>query len=505
MSQSLNTPFHLVWFRNDLRTLDNLALHSALQRSQTSGLPVVALYLAYSATWQQHQMAPIKQDFIKRRVAALTDELAELGVGLIKLDAQQFKHTDAVFTRLQTYGLQSVDAEVEYELREQQRDARLQDYFSANHIKAQWHHGQCQWAPGQVLSKTGDVYKVFTPFKRRYLELLRQHGVHCLPKPQPQSHASIDLASSLQTQLLKQHAAWSYLRNDDTSTASISAAYTVRQADILQLLREFCQQRVQDYQRQRDFPAIDGTSRLSAYFAIGAISPRQAMARLQLEVGDAMYQDHSGAAVWLSELIWREFYKHILVAYPQLIKHQPFQAETAHLAWGNNNKWFEAWCQGQTGYPIVDAGMRQLNSTGWMHNRLRMIVASFLVKDLQIDWRWGEAYFMRTLIDGDFAANNGGWQWAASTGTDAAPYFRIFNPVTQSEKFDPDGRFIRQFVPELANVRGKAIHWPHPLPPGVRYARPIVDHAKARLITLAMFKAVRPQDSTTGDNEPAND
>jgi deoxyribodipyrimidine photo-lyase len=503
MSQSLHTPFHLVWFRNDLRTLDNLAFHSALQRSQASGFPVVALYVAYSATWQQHHMAPIKQDLIKRRVAALADELAELGVGLITLDVRHFNNTDAVFACLQQHGMQTMDAEVEYELREQQRDARLHEQFSTKCTSLQWHHGQCQWAPGQVLSKTGDVYKVFTPFKRRYLELLRQHGVHCLPKPQPQMHHSLDLALQLERFLLTQSLSMPWLRCENAATDALSAAYVVKQSDILLLLREFCQQRVQDYQRQRDFPAIDGTSRLSAYFAIGAISPRQAMARLQLEVGDAMYQDHTGAAVWLSELIWREFYKHILVAYPQLIKHQPFQAETANLAWGNNTKWFEAWCQGQTGYPIVDAAMRQLNSTGWMHNRLRMIVASFLVKDLQIDWRWGEAYFMRTLIDGDFAANNGGWQWAASTGTDAAPYFRIFNPVTQSEKFDPDGRFIRQYVPELANVRGKAIHWPHPLPAGVRYSRPIVDHAKARLITLAMFKAVRPQASNAEHDDLA--
>jgi deoxyribodipyrimidine photo-lyase len=238
---------------------------------------------------------------------------------------------------------------------------------------------------------------------------------------------------------------------------------------------------------------------LSAYLAIGVISAQQAMARLQLEAGDSLWQEKSGAAVWLSELIWREFYKHILVAYPNLIKHQPFQQDTANIVWGNNPKWFQAWCEGKTGYPIVDAAMRQLNETGWMHNRLRMIVASFLVKDLQIDWRWGEAYFMSKLIDGDFAANNGGWQWAASTGTDAAPYFRIFNPVTQSERFDPKGEFIRLMVPELSKLNDKQIHWPHPLPMSIQYVRPVVDHAKARLLTLAMFKAVKQAESAAGD------
>ena len=229
------------------------------------------------------------------------------------------------------------------------------------------------------------------------------------------------------------------------------------------------------------------------------VSAQQAVARLQTEANTTMWQDGSGAAVWLSELIWREFYKHILVAYPQLIKHRAFQTDTEAIVWGNNEAWFGAWCEGRTGYPIVDAAMRQLNQTGWMHNRLRMITASFLVKDLQIDWRWGERYFMSKLIDGEFAANNGGWQWAASTGTDAAPYFRIFNPVTQSEKFDPKGIFLQKYLPELKGLSSKQLHWPHPLPMSVQYFRPVVDHAKARLRTLAMFKAARGESADATD------
>jgi deoxyribodipyrimidine photo-lyase len=206
-----------------------------------------------------------------------------------------------------------------------------------------------------------------------------------------------------------------------------------------------------------------------------------------MEAGAALEQEKSGASIWLSELIWREFYKHILVAYPYLIKHQPFQADTAAIRWRNNHTLFKAWCDGKTGYPIVDAAMRQLNQTGWMHNRLRMITASFLVKDLHIDWRWGEHYFMSQLIDGDFAANNGGWQWAASTGTDAAPYFRIFNPVTQSERFDSEGTFIRQFIPELVKLNSKEIHWPHKKGTPTAYWPAVVDHNEARKITLALF------------------
>ena len=200
-------------------------------------------------------------------------------------------------------------------------------------------------------------------------------------------------------------------------------------------------------------------------------------------------------SVWLNELIWREFYRHLLTYYPALCRHQPFIRWTDRVQWQNSVTHLQAWQTGNTGYPIVDAAMRQLNGTGWMHNRLRMIAASFLVKDLLIDWRKGEQYFMSQLIDGDLAANNGGWQWAASTGTDAAPYFRIFNPTTQGEKFDRDGDFIRQWVPELRDVPGKAIHEPWPwaekMQVTLNYPRPIVDHKQARLATLSAYEAAR--------------
>jgi len=269
----------------------------------------------------------------------------------------------------------------------------------------------------------------------------------------------------------------------------------VAELEVLNRMRSFCQQRVQDYATARDFPAIDGTSSLSAYLAIGVLSAQQCVARLQHEAGQQLEQEKSGASVWLSELIWRDFYKHILVAFPRLIKHQAFQTETDQINWPNDNRLFAAWCRGETGYPIVDAAMRQLNETGWMHNRLRMITASFLVKDLHIDWRWGERYFMSKLIDGDFAANNGGWQWAASTDTNTAPYFRIFNPVTQSERFDPSGDFIRRYLPMLANKTNKEIHWPHKPVTAKGYFRPVVEHNEARKLTLVLFSAVKSQES----------
>lgn len=473
--------FALVWLRNDLRCFDNAAIYQA----QQTGLPVVALYIATPKTWDLHQMAPIKQDFLRRRALQMQHELAEYGIPLLLLEGSDYRHCAQQLRDLCSSGAVSLFAQHEYELREQQRDQAVIRALAEIGVNCHFIDNQCRFAPGTVLSKTGDVYKIFTPFKKTWLGKFREVGVQCYAKPLPQ-HFSMSLPSTLQP-----------MQAGDGS----SLAYTVIESEVLAKLRSFCRERVQDYQLARDFPARPGTSGLSAYLAIGVISAQQAMARLQLEAGDSLWQEQSGAAVWLSELIWREFYKHILVAYPELIKHQPFQQDTAAIVWGNNPQWFQRWCDGQTGYPIVDAAMRQLNQTGWMHNRLRMIVASFLVKDLQIDWRWGEAYFMSKLIDGEFAANNGGWQWAASTGTDAAPYFRIFNPVTQSERFDPSGDFIRQMLPELAGVSTKNIHWPHPLPMSVQYAKPVVDHAKARLRTLEMFNAVKKPGTGAADEQ----
>ena len=237
--------------------------------------------------------------------------------------------------------------------------------------------------------------------------------------------------------------------------------------------------------KMRDSGALDAP--------LTSITPRQCLNRLLAEQPQAL--EGGRGSVWLNELIWREFYRHLMTYHPALCRYQPFIHWTDRVQWQNNPTHLQAWKTGSTGYPIVDAAMRQLNATGWMHNRLRMITASFLVKDLLIDWRKGEQYFMSQLIDGDLAANNGGWQWAASTGTDAAPYFRIFNPTTQGEKFDRDGEFIRQWVPELRDVPDKAIHdpwsWAEKAQVTLSYPRPIVDHKQARLATLAAYEAAR--------------
>jgi deoxyribodipyrimidine photo-lyase len=480
---STSSSLHIVWLRNDLRAYDNAALYyaAAVAKSEPDSA-VVALFMATAESWQQHQMAPIKQDFIRRRVIQLQSELAEQGIALLALEAGHYNDCSSIFEQLSALGMVALYSQTEYELREQQRDKRITRQLEAAGITVNWYDRLCTMAPGSILTQSGDTYKVFTPFKRNWLARLAQQGVTCYPKVKSANYYNVSALSNQLTLPLM------------AACDNSSAAWPVAEQQVLEQMRLFCQQQVADYQQSRDFPALSGTSNLSAYLACGIISAQQCVNRLQMEAGAALEQEKSGASIWLSELIWREFYKHILVAYPDLIKHQPFQADTAAIRWRNSHTLFKAWCDGKTGYPIVDAAMRQLNQTGWMHNRLRMITASFLVKDLHIDWRWGEHYFMSQLIDGDFAANNGGWQWAASTGTDAAPYFRIFNPVTQSERFDPDGTFLRQFIPELLKLNSKEIHWPHKKGTPPAYWPAVVDHNEARKITLTLFTEAKNAD-----------
>ncbi|MSE15986.1 deoxyribodipyrimidine photo-lyase, partial [Pantoea agglomerans] len=333
--------------------------------------------------------------------------------------------------------------------------------------------------PGSVQSGDRSMYKVFTPFSKAFVRRLQQGLPECVPAPKAREGAPLK-ASPIP--------AFDYPTEDFDQDL-----FPPGEAAALKRLRHFATQPVIDYPAKRDLPALDATSRLSVYLATGVLSPRQCLHRVLHEHPDAL--DNSRAFTWLNELIWREFYRHLLVAWPALCRHKPFIDWTRNVEWQRNDAHFDAWKAGKTGYPIVDAAMRQMKALGWMHNRLRMITASFLVKDLLIDWREGERYFMQQLIDGDLAANNGGWQWAASTGTDAAPYFRIFNPTTQGERFDEKGDFIRHYLPELAGVPDSDIHQPHVWAEKhhkkLDYPAPIVDHKVARKKTLDAFERAK--------------
>ncbi|AGN87750.1 deoxyribodipyrimidine photo-lyase [Enterobacter sp. R4-368] len=465
---------HLVWFRADLRVHDNLALAAACRSDNAQ---VKALFIATPAQWRQHNMAPRQAACLNAHLNALQQALAEKGIPLIYREAADF--TDSVQTVVDVCGREQVSHlfyNYQYEFNERQRDVAVEKALP--NVACQGFDDSVMLAPGSVMTGNHEMYKVFTPFKNAFLRRLKADLPQCVAAPHPREGVEVAIKP---------------ITLDYPQQEFDENLFPADEKSALARLRQFCQQQAAAYEQLRDFPAIEGTSRLSVCLATGALSPRQCLHRLLAEQPRAL--DGGPGAVWLNELIWREFYRHLMTYHPALCKHRPFIAWTDKVQWQENAGHLQAWQRGNTGYPIVDAAMRQLNATGWMHNRLRMITASFLVKDLLIDWRHGERYFMSQLIDGDFAANNGGWQWAASTGTDAAPYFRIFNPTTQGERFDADGAFIRHWLPELKNVPEKSVHQPWDWADKHRvkldYPRPIVDHKQARTATLAAYEAAR--------------
>lgn len=466
----------LVWLRRDLRTTDNTALNRAIE----SGGPIVALYIATPGQWRSHYLAPIQADLIWRRLGEMNQELSQLNIPLLYAETDDFSAVTEVLDRVvQAFPISEVLANREYELNEVRRDRLAGERLSRREIPFHLSDDKCIIPPGAVLTRQGHYFKVFTPFKKAWLAGVR------IPQILKTGTAAKCLLTSEQRQWCwYSEVTFSYPREN-------SCRWPADFPSIRQQLRDFCQDKADHYQTERDIPALDATSRLSSYLAIGALSARQCMVRLYQHSDNGILSD--GEQTWLNELIWREFYQHLIASVPALSQGKDFLPWGAFLPWWEQPEYLSAWQEGKTGYPIVDAAMRQLNQTGWMHNRLRMIAASFLIKDLHIDWREGETYFMSRLIDGDYAANNGGWQWCASTGCDGQPYFRIFNPVSQGEKFDPDGTFVRRWIPELAGVPARYIHkpWLWSGVSGVSYPQPIVDHKTEREITLRQYQEAK--------------
>ncbi|MRS13945.1 deoxyribodipyrimidine photo-lyase [Enterobacteriaceae bacterium RIT691] len=466
---------HLVWFRTDLRLHDNLALAAACRDSKAS---VIALFIATPQQWQKHQMAPRQAAYLQAHLNALQTNLAEKNIPLLFREATDFTAAIETLKSLcHEHQVTHLFYNYQYELNEHQRDVAVEKVLTD--VVCQGFDDSVMLPPGSVMTGNQQMYKVFTPFKNAFIRRLQEGLPECVRAPSVRQHDGGEASSAITLSYPQQ--------------AFDPNLFPADEKNALTRLRHFCQQQAAEYEDKRDFPALEGTSRLSACLTLGVLSPRQCLHRLLAECPQAL--EGGVGAVWLNELIWREFYRHLMTYHPELCRYKPFIGWTDKVTWKRDKQVLEAWQQGKTGYPIVDAAMRQLNTTGWMHNRLRMIVASFLVKDLLIDWREGERYFMSQLVDGDLAANNGGWQWAASTGTDAAPYFRIFNPTTQGEKFDKDGEFIRHWLPELNEVPGKALHapwaWAEKENVELEYPRPIVDHKQARLDTLAAYEAAR--------------
>jgi len=465
----------IVWFRHDLRIYDNPALFSAAEAQEG----VLAVYFICREMIKNHVVAPVQVDFIRRHLLQINIDLAELNIPLVIIDIEKSVEIIPHLQKLvKQHQVEELFLNAEYPLDEFTRDKQVSEALRAQGLLVKRFHDRVIVPPGMIRNGKGEPYKVFTAFKNNWLQQVRVLPLQPLKKPSIQTeHTYARLTDEAITQLFK-----------TIEQRDLSALWPAGEKEASKRLKRFVKYHIGDYQTARDFPQLEGTSQLSPYLALGSISARQCLtAALQANQGE-LDSGNTGITTWISELIWRDFYQHVVVDFPDICKFNAMQKHTEAFPWRYDEKLFHAWCNGETGIPIVDAAMLQLKATGWMHNRLRMVVAMFLTKNLQIDWRMGERYFMTQLIDGDFAANNGGWQWSASTGTDAAPYFRIFNPVSQSQRFDADGAFIKRYLPVLAKLPAKTIHNPPPTP---GYSLPIVDLSISRKETIALFGALK--------------
>ncbi|MBX2809003.1 MAG: deoxyribodipyrimidine photo-lyase [Cellvibrionaceae bacterium] len=458
----------LVWLRNDLRLEDNPALYRASECGS-----VCCVYIVTEQQWREHGDAPAKIALWRARLSALAEELLHKNIPLkLRVLDNYGQIPQALLALAQSLAASALWFNREYPLNEAVRDAQVADLCVQQGLDCHCLHGDVILAPGTVTTQAGGVYHVFTPFARQWRKQLTAADYTALPAPQAQSVTAV-VSDTIE-------ALWPLLDRDYRQDV-----WPADTAAIHRCLQQFLQKKVQHYSEGRDFPGLSGTSTLSPYLACGALSARQCLQALLHSTERGLENQ------WATELIWREFYRHLVAAYPHLSRSENFKTGMQAIPWANDAKQWQAWCSGQTGFPIVDAAIKQLVQTGWMHNRLRMVTAAFLTKILLIDWRWGEAFFMAHLLDGDYASNNGGWQWAASTGADSVPYFRIFNPERQSLRFDPEGVFIRRLLPALSVLDNKSIHNPSEQQrQQCGYPQAIIDYKFARQRALDVYANV---------------
>ena len=522
-----HSPHYLMWFRRDLRIHDNTALAAICEQANASEAPVTAVYFITPEQWLEHDDSLVQVDHIARTLPILAQKLEDqLNIALnVYLCADFDKSVEAITELCAEQKITTVMANHEYEGNEIDRDEKLTKQLANNDIEFIRHHDQCILPPLSITTNDGDsMYKVFTPFYRKWRDMLEAGSLS--------AHEATKVTANNKTKARIKSMALKSAANNANTSASIEKLahkivadyqkpleddeqkFTDKPAQLkqaredypagedaaIQRLKEFVAEDIEDYDVSRDKPILQGTSHLSAYLTIGAISPRlcylqAAQAQEKLHGNDS---DNEDINRWISELAWRDFYRHVLVDKPKLIEHKAYKEDADDkVNWSYDKDDFAAWCAGKTGVPLVDAAMRCLNATGFMHNRLRMVTAMFLTKDLLIDWRWGERYFMQQLIDGDFASNNGGWQWSASTGTDSAPYFRIMNPFSQGKSHDAKGEFIKTWLPELKDVPVSTLHSEDTMRKALKkggefadidYPVPMVEHKEVRKLAIAEFK-----------------
>lgn len=440
----MNQSVSICWFRRDLRLIDNAALYHALR----SEWPVVPVFIFDKNILDKLEN---KQD---RRVEFIREALADMQSQLLKIDSTlhiYYNDAESAWKQiLKDYDVAKVFTNHDYEPYARDRDNGIYKLLKNVGITIESHKDQVIFEKNEVVKDDGKPYTVFTPYSKKWKSVLNEF-------------------------YLKSYPTKKYFRNffrQQEIPVPPLASMGFEEVDKPFPSKQLNEELVKKYKQQRDFPAIRGTSKLGVHLRFGTISIRQ-LATSALSLNET----------FLNELIWRDFYHMILWHFPQVGKGKAFKPAYDLIKWRNNEDEFDKWCKGETGYPIVDAGMRELNETGYMHNRVRMIVASFLSKHLLIDWRWGEAYFAEKLLDFDLAANNGGWQWAAGSGCDAAPYFRVFNPYLQTQKFDSDLKYIRKWVPEFEEFN---------------YPKPIVEHDFARKRCLEVYSVALKKEGENG-------
>jgi deoxyribodipyrimidine photo-lyase len=474
----------LIWFRQDLRVRDHAALWHACQQGPSIGLIILS-----PEQWKIHHDAPIKINFYLHQLQQLKKELEQLNIPLIIQVIPYWKDiADYICQLTHQLHIENVYSNIEVGVNELKRDKTVQQALNQQGKELFLFHDRTIFPLRSIRNQSQQPYQVFGAFKKAcYSKLDISSLPQCYPIPEKQK-ANPESDSNIKSLSLEDIEVFfdSSIPKDQQNLWLTGEDFALEQLDV------FIENHLSDYKLERDFPNVKGTSQLSPYLNLGILSIRQCLQALFRTEHGNFHLANEGQQTWLDELLWREFYQHILFDFPHVSKHIPFKKDTQKIKWNHNPEHLTAWQTGQTGIPIIDAGMRQLLKTGWMHNRVRMITAMFLCKNLLIDWRIGEQWFMEHLIDGDLAANNGGWQWCASTGTDAVPYFRIFNPIAQSKKFDPNGDYIRQWVDELAHLDNKVIHEPYSskTPLQLNYPKPIVDLKETRMKAIETFKSI---------------
>jgi deoxyribodipyrimidine photo-lyase len=461
---------NLVWLRNDLRLDDNAALFKASQNGQISLVYIITL-----KQWEQHNVSKASIGLRLDLVKELAIKCGKKGIKFNLLACDWFDEIPELLNAFcSTHEIQQLWFNKETPIDEKIRDSNVVHTLQKSNIKVNAESFDLIVSQ-PVFNLSGAPFKVFTAYYKRWMKMLQNQNNDVLPEPTKQAEALVNDLNQLEE--------YTFEYRKDLWPCDFD--------EIHQRFIKFSHKKIFAYEEFRDFPNTPATSLLSPYLALGCFGPRKCLQQIQSAYENS--HTHSQQSWlqdgWLRELAWRDFYRQLMDHFPHISKNQDFKTNTRNVPWRNDKAGFNKWCEGQTGFPIIDAAMRQLNQTGWMHNRLRMLSASFLTKLLFIDWRLGEKYFMQTLIDGEFSANNGGWQWSASTGCDSAPYFRVFNPILQSEKFDKSGDFIRKFVPEIASLDNKSIHNPtKEQRQNCAYVEPVVDYKSARVRAIELFK-----------------